>query len=281
LTSGDYRVFIAKRKIEDLSADIRRIIDGRDVDLRDNREGVFSILKNDVHTLAKLKNEQVEALRREKSAMKDTLANISHQIKTPLTSMMIMTDLLENAPPDKQSEFIANIAAGLARMEWLVSALLKMAKLDAGAAELSFESIRSGELISLALEPLHILLDVKSQRVTVSGSTEIRCDRRWTAEALTNVLKNASEYSPEGGEIRVESGENPICSWIAVTDSGAGIPSNETVRLFRRFENSRSDGGYGIGLPLALSIMRGQNGDIQIDGKSENGGAAFTLKFFK
>jgi signal transduction histidine kinase len=143
--------------------------------------------------------------------------------------------------------------------------------------------VRAGELLALALEPLQILLDVKSQTVTVAGEAEaeLLCDTRWTAEALTNVLKNASEHSPEGGAIRVESGGNPICSWISVTDSGAGIPKNEMARMFRRFENSRGYGGYGIGLPLALSIMRGQDGDIQIDGKSKNGGATFTLKFFK
>ena len=126
-----------------------------------------------------------------------------------------------------------------------------------------------------------ILLDVKSQTVETSEGVELLCDRRWTAEALTNVIKNASEYSPEGGKIRIESGLNPICRWVSVTDSGGGIPNSKIVGLFRRFEGSRSDKGYGVGLPLALAIMRGQNGDIEVNGGNGTGGATFTLKFFK
>jgi signal transduction histidine kinase len=279
-------VWISKREIERLSADIRRIIDGQALDLRDNREGVWGILKNDIHTLASLKNEQVDALGHERDTMKDTLTNISHQIKTPLTSMMIMTDLLEtalgadNLPLDKQAEFLSNIKIGLTRLEWLASALLKMAKLDAGAVEFSQTRIWSGELTDIALEPLRILLDVKNQSVEISGDAELFCDTRWTAEALSNVIKNASEYSPDGGKIIIESGKNPICSWISVTDSGAGIPSGKIATLFRRFEGSRSDKGYGIGLPLALAIMRGQNGDIEVDSGGNGTGAAFTLKFY-
>jgi signal transduction histidine kinase len=277
----------AAREIRKLSADIRGIIDGREVDLRDNREGSLSILKNDIHTLVSLKDEQINALLREKAALKDTLADISHQLKTPLTSMTIMADLLENTlyqaepAPDKQAEFIRNIKTGLARTEWLVSALLKMAKLDAGAAELTPESIRSDELIALALEPLQILLDIKNQRASVIGGAMLFCDKRWTAEALTNILKNASEHSPEGGELRIEAGENPICAWVSVTDSGTGISNSELAVIFKRFAGSRGKAGYGIGLPLALAIMRGQNGDVQAENAKDGGGARFTLKLYK
>ena len=274
-------MLIRKRKLKRLSDDIRRLIDGQNIDLRDNHQDIFSMLKNDIHTLAYHKKEQFDALQQDRNVMMDMLANISHQLKTPLTSMTIMADLLDNAPPDKQAEFISNIQMGLTRMEWLVSALLKMAKLDAGAVEFSITDIQSGELIDLALEPLQILLDIKSQSVEVLGQTQLNCDKRWTAEALTNVLKNASEYSPDGGVIRIEAGENPICSWICVTDSGAGMTGAQIKNLFNRFEGSRSDKGYGIGLPLALAIMRGQNGDIEVDGGGNGRGAAFMLKLFK
>jgi len=193
--------------------------------------------------------------------------------------MMVMADLLEDAPPEKQSEFITNIKAGLTRTEWLVSSLLKKAKLNAGAIDFSYESVQFSEIAELSLEPLKILLDIKNQHVTVLGEGRLYCDKRWTAEALTNVVKNASEYSPEGSEIKIEFGANPICAWISVTDCGAGISNSEITKLFRRFEGSRSDQGYGIGLPLALAIMRGQNGDIEVDGGS-NSGATFVLKFY-
>ena len=126
-------VWIKKSDIKKLSYNIRKIIDGKAVDLRDNREGVWNILKNDIHTLANQRNEQMATLQNERDAMKDILADISHQLKTPLTSMTIMADLLDDAPPEKQSEFISNIQIGLNRMDWLVSALLKMARIDAGA----------------------------------------------------------------------------------------------------------------------------------------------------
>ena len=274
-------MWMNKSEITNLSDSIRKIIDGREIDIRDNREGVWSLLKNDVHTLASLKNEQVDALARERHVMRDTLTNISHQLKTPITSMMIMADLLENAPPDKQTEFLANIKIGLTRMEWLTSALLKMANLDAGVVEFSRECMKSDALVGLALEPLTILIEIKNQSVEVTGAAEMFCDKRWTSEALMNIIKNASEYSPENGVIRIASGINPICSWISVTDSGAGIPKTETAGLFKRFGGTRSGKGYGIGLPLALAVMRGQNGDIEVNGGEHGSGAVFTLKFYK
>jgi signal transduction histidine kinase len=213
--------------------------------------------------------------------MGETLANISHQVKTPLTAMIIMADLLENAPPDKKAEFLSNIRIGLIRLEWLASALLKMAKLDAGVAEFSKERMKSDAIINHALEPLYILLEINNQRIEVTGETELLCDKRWTGEALTNVIKNASEYSPNNGSIRIESGMNPICSWISVTDSGMGIPEAKMSGLFKRFGGTQNDKGYGIGLPLALAIMRGQNGDIEVNGGRNGSGATFTLKFFK
>src|SRR5262249_12867720 len=124
-------------------------------------------------------------------------------------------------------------------------------------------------------------LDIKNQCVEISSETELICDKRWSGEALTNILKNASEHSPSGGKIHIESGMNPICRWISVTDSGDGIKSNKVANLFMRFESAKSSKGYGIGLPLALAIMRGQNGDIEIDGGGNGSGATFTLKFFK
>ena len=274
-------MLIRKKEIKKLSDDIRKIIDGQEIDFRDNREGVWSVLKNDIHTLANIKTEQVNSFQDERDVMAETLANISHQLKTPLTSMMIMADLLENAPQEKQSEFISNIKIGLTRMEWLVSALLKMAKLDAGAVEFTMKNVQASELINFALEPLRILLDVKNQNVEISCGNALFCDKKWTAEALTNIIKNASEYSPAGGKIIIQAGMNPICKWISVTDSGEGIPINKISYLFKRFEGSRSEKGYGIGLPLALAIMQGQNGDIEIDGGGNDCGATFTLKFYK
>ena len=274
-------MWIKKAEVKNLSDNIRKVIDGQTIDLRDNNEGEWGMLKNDIHTLAYHKNEQMDVLQKERTAMTDTLVNISHQIKTPLTSMMIMADLLENAPSDKQTEFLSNIKAGLMRMEWFASALLKIAKLDAGVVEFGADTIPSGELISVALEPLQILLELKNQSIDYVGDIPLFCDKRWTCEALTNIIKNASEISPENSIIRIETGANPICKWISVMDSGVGIEKSKIFSLFKRFEGSNHDKGHGVGLPLALAIMRGQNGDIEVDGGGNGKGATFTLKFFR
>ena len=278
-------MLIRRQTIKKLSSEIRKIIDGQIIDLRDNREGVWSALRNDIHTLAYINNEQMDVLQFERDLMKDTIANISHQLKTPLTSVMMMVDLLDSMlatnkmAEDKQDEFLTNLKMSLTQMDWLVSALLKMARLDAGVIMFSKNQIQACTLISLALEPLQIMLDIKNQSVDILGEAKFNCDKNWTVEALVNVLKNASEYSPVGGKIFIEVGKNPLCKWISITDSGTGITNAEIARIFKRFEGSRNNMGYGIGLPLALAIMRGQNGDIEVS-KGANGGAVFTLKFY-
>jgi signal transduction histidine kinase len=228
-----------------------------------------------------MKNEQVNTIRREHELMSETLANISHQLKTPLTSMMIMADLLEEAPPHKQKEFVVNIKKELNHTQWLVSTLLKMAKLDAKATEFTPVIVPSEELINLAIEPLQILLEVKNQRIEITGKDTFLCDKKWTAEALTNVIKNALEHSPDDSVIKIKVGGNPICKWIGVTDEGGGISKTGQKHIFKRFEGGRSEKGYGIGLPLSLAIMKGQNGDIEVEGDGEHRGATFILKFYK
>jgi signal transduction histidine kinase len=132
---------------------------------------------------------------------------------------------------------------------------------------------------------------MKDQDVRVAGESTLTCDIRWTAEALSNVIKNASEHSPAGKPILITCGENPISAWISVTDSGKGLQTEQLARLFRRFQGG-APGGYGIGLPLAQTILRGQNGDIDVDGaglpphvaaltEDQYTGATFTLKLYK
>jgi signal transduction histidine kinase len=274
-------MIVSKKEIDRLSADVRQIIDGQKRDLRDNQEGKLSILKNDIHILANRLNEQADSLRADKESMARALADISHQIKTPLTSAIIMADLLADAPPDKQTEFAGNIRTALLRTQWMITALLKMAKLETGTAEFTHENIDARELIRSATEPLQILCEVKNQHISVSGEAALRCDRHWTTEALTNVIKNALETSPNGTTISISAGSDPICAWICVRDSGGGIPRSELPLLFRRFEGGRKQQGFGIGLPLALAILRRQNGDIEVDPGGNGQGAAFTLKFYK
>ncbi len=264
-----------------MSDAVRKAIDGQDVDLRDNKEGELSILKNDIYTLIHIEKEQREHAKSERDLLAKYLADISHQIKTPLTSTMLLTDLLSDAQKEKQQEFLLKMKKELAHMEWLVSAMLKMARLDSGVVEFCPQKTELAKLIHTAENSLEILLDIRDQRIEIQNETSVLCDRRWTAEALTNLLKNASESSPQGAVITVDSGENPIYSFISVADCGKGIPKEKRHTLFNRFENSQNENGYGIGLPLALAIMQGQNGDIEVSQKEDGKGTVFIMKFYK
>ena len=274
-------MWIKKKEVEQLSEFVKGYISGEEPDIRDNREGVFNILKNDIYSLVTKKNEQIKVTESERDTLSDYMADISHQLKTPITSMMIMADLLEEAEPGKQAEFIHNIQVSLNKMEWLVGALLKMAKLDAHAIDFIKKDINTSELLEAVKPSVAILLDINNQTLTLKRDCVLHCDKRWTVEALTNIIKNAIEYSSKDSVIAVDSGENPMYSWISVKDGGLGMGKKEYAALFKRFENSTNENGFGIGMPLALSIVKGQGGDIDVDFGGDGQGTTFIMKFFK
>lgn len=274
-------VWISRKEVEQLSVAVKGYQNGQNTDIRDNREGSFSILKNDIYAFAQRQNEQLTQVEAERDILAEYMADISHQLKTPITSMMIMMDLLEEAEPERQQEFIQNIKFSLSKMEWLIGALLKMAKLDAKAITFVPQKVKVSELIQEVMPSIEILLDVNNQSVILEQDVEICCDKKWTIEALTNIVKNAMEHSPKEGTITIDSGVNPMYEWIAVTDTGIGLKKEQYAALFKRFENSSNENGFGIGMPLALSIMKGQNGDIDVACGENGKGATFLLKFFK
>lgn len=274
-------MWIKKKEVEQLSEFVKGYISGEEPDIRDNREGVFNILKNDIYSLVNKKNEQIKVIESERDNLSDYMADISHQLKTPITSMMIMADLLEEAEPGKQAEFIHNIQVSLNKMEWLVGALLKMAKLDSHVIDFIKKDINTSELLEAVKPSVAILLDINNQTIKLKRDCVIHCDKRWTVEALTNIIKNAIEYSAKDSVIVVDSGENPMYSWISVKDSGMGMDKTEYAALFKRFENSTNENGFGIGMPLALSIVKGQGGDIDVDFGGDGQGTTFIMKFFK
>lgn len=274
-------MWIRKKDIEFLSDAVRGYSRGQKIDIRDNKEGAFSILKNDIYALADMKDEQLRETESERDVLAEYMADISHQLKTPITSMMIMADLLEDIEPEKQAEFIHNIKFSLSKMEWLVSGLLKMAKCDSKAVSFNKRKVRVSDMIQTVLPSVEILLDINNQSLEIVNDYEILCDRKWTEEALSNIIKNAMEHSPRGSKIYIDCGENPIYEWISVTDSGTGMKKEQYAALFKRFEYSTNENGFGIGMPLALSIMRGQDGDIDVDFGGNGKGATFTMKLYK
>lgn len=274
-------MWISKGELAALSAELRRATSGEAVEFRDNQEGPLSVLKNDLHILVAQLSAERDAANAARAEFAEYMENITHQLKTPVTSMMLMADLLEAAPPERQEEFLTNIRTSLARMDWLVGTLLKLAKLDAGTVQFERTAVTAQALVDAALAPLAILLDVQDQQVALANDAVLHCDKRWTVEALTNLLKNACEASPSGSTILVDAGENPLYEWLSVRDAGSGLSREEMAQLFVRFAGSHKARGVGIGLPLALAIARGQNGDIDVDAGGKGTGATFTLKFYK
>lgn len=275
------------RELAKLSAYIRRISEGDySLDLRDNREGELSVLKNDIYKVTLKLSEQSSLLEKDKIRLTDAIADISHQLKTPLASMMVMTDLLSDPRlnEEKRAEFTHNISAQLERIQWLVSSLLKISKIDAGVVTFKKERIPAASLINKATEPVLIPMDVKEQTLSIEGEDKafLQVDMNWTAEALANILKNCVEHTPQGGKISITFGENSLFTNITISDNGSGISREDIPHIFKRFYKGKnsSEDSVGIGLNLAHSIITAQNGDIEVK-STEGAGTQFLIKFYK
>jgi signal transduction histidine kinase len=255
------------------------------LDVRDNGEGSFSLLKNDLYKVTVRLREQAELLQKDKTALSNLIADISHQVKTPLTSMGVLTDLLAEDPPEEDRRaFVERLRAQLGRIQWLVAALLKLARLDAGTATFKSEPVDIRRLIERALEPLQIPLEIKKQRLEVHGDdgASFTGDLNWSAEALTNVVKNCVEHTPENGKIEIAYAANALYAEIIVSDDGEGIARRDLPNIFNRFYRAANAGesSVGIGLALAKAIFNAQGGDIAV--RSQRGrGTSFEIRLFR
>jgi signal transduction histidine kinase len=229
---------------------------------------------------------QAELLKTEKEQLGNALSDISHQLKTPLTSMMVMVDLLsyDDLKPDKRIEFTRNLELQLERMEWLLSSLLKLSKIDAGTVEFKKEPIKASELIQKAMKPLLIPMELKEQELIIEGDSLVSFlgDFNWTVEALINIVKNCIEHTQSGGTITINFLENPIYTEIHISDNGSGIDKEDLPFVFKRFYKGKnaSEESVGIGLAMAKSIVASQNGDINVTSQ-KNHGTRFSIKFYK
>jgi signal transduction histidine kinase len=275
------------REIKKLSGYLQRISNGDfQLDVRDNYEGELSILKSQIYKVTKMLSEQGMALQEDKAKLTNAISDISHQIKTPLTSMMVMADLLgdKRMEDGKRAEFTRNIQVQLERMEWLVSSLLKLSKIDAGTITFKKEKVLISPLVQKAIEPLLVPMDIKMQTLLAKGDERAAFigDFNWTAEALINIIKNCVEHTGVGGEISIVYSENALITEIMISDNGKGIAKEDLPYIFKRFYKGKNAGedSVGIGLAMAHSIVTSQQGDIEV--KSQKGvGTTFRIKFYK
>lgn len=274
----------------------------RDLDFHDMSEGELSVLSSEIDKVITRLNLTVDELEREKLSLSDSLANISHQLKTPLTSIALSTELLKSTLIQTQADpsaidRVRTIQGLQEHVENLVAALLKLARIDAGVVKLAHVPVNAGRLVRRAYEGLAIAYDIKDVGCMIEAdpATQFEGDPNWSTEALANVLKNCLEHTPSGGTVRITAREDAIACRITVSDSGPGIPEQDLPHIFERFyRGSGADDtrgsevnptGVGIGLSLAKSLVKSQGGTIKASNipapDGSVAGARFEFIFFK
>ncbi len=282
-----YGVFTYWRyqKIRQLSIMLDEICNGKfDLDVRNNMEGELSLLRSNIYKITSMLTKQGRQLKKDKLQLADGLSDISHQLRTPLTSMMVMTELLqqEDLAKEQRELFLQTITQQLERIQWLVTSLLKISQIDAGTITFKEEIISVAAVVKKAVEPFLILMELKEQQLVIKGdeTATFYGDLSWSSEALTNIIKNCAEHTPAGGIIKIDYQQNPIYTEIIISDNGEGIDQDDLPYIFQRFyrgKNATSD-SVGIGLAMSRAIVLAQHGDIVVESSPK--GSRFCVKFY-
>ncbi len=255
----------------------------RKLEISGYEEGEMSLLANEIGKMTARLEEQTERLASDKQYLADSIADISHQIRTPLTSMYLQLEAVRESIGDesKQRRHLRELRKLQEQIDWLITALLKLAKLDAGRIIMNPEPIKWQELIQKSAEPLAILMELRGQELNIDAEGNVFADGFWTQEALRNVLKNCTEHMEEG-KIYIHAGENPLYSEITIRDNGSGFDPEDLPHIFERFYKGKnaSKQSVGIGLALARMIIVRQNGTICAKNHPD-GGAVFEIRFYK
>lgn len=275
-------------KMEKLEQQIDLILHGEEIAvLEDCVEGELAVLSTQVKKIVRCLQEQQGILQKEKVLLADYMADISHQMKTPLTSIHLILSFLqeENLTFKRRRELVRELTILANRMDWMVYAMLRMAKLDAGTVVLQEKEISMEQLIQNCYESLAVLMDVRgiSFHSSVAEGACMKGDMAWMTEAVTNVMKNCMEHTPEGGEVFVRVQENPLYTVIFVEDTGTGIASEDLPHIFERFYRGKNadENSVGIGLALSRRIIQSQNGTIKAYNKRKGEGAVFEIRCYK
>lgn len=273
------------RFIDGINSYISRVLQGDySFDITDNFEGELSILKNNIYKVVVMLKSTNEELKKEKLGLASSMADITHQLKTPLTSITVMTDLMENEEMrEKRSELLEIIKTQTEKMNWLTVTLLKLSRLDADAISFNFSDISIADIVDSSLKTFQPTLDLRS--ITIKMNVQdfsFYGDSAWTSEAVKNIIKNCIEHTPVGGELVFSTHNTNIYNELTVSDNGSGIDSEDLPHIFERFyhgKNASAD-SVGIGLNLAKEILSKQHAEITCE--SELGkGSCFKIKFYK
>ena len=258
-----------KKEIKTINSYLNKILQGSyELNIADYNEDELSILKNDIYKVTIKLKELSLYEKNEQIYLMNTLEDISHQLKTPLTALMLTNDILKSNDLSKEelNKFLNKETKELERMEWLITTLLKYSKLDSGSVTLKKETIKAYQIIESALEPLSIQIELKNIEIIKNNlNFNLNCDINWTKEAFTNILKNAVEYLDNNGTIIITGENNPLYKSIIIRDNGKGIKESEIKNIFKRFYSTNSSkNSIGIGLNMAKLIIERQNGMIEV-----------------
>lgn len=264
-------------------------INNRNYELKieDNSEDELSNLKNELYKITVMLKEEAEKSKQDKESLKVSVQDISHQLKTPITSISIMLDNLKDNPKmdeKTRQRFIFEIDKQIENISFLIISLLKFSRLEAGVEDFIKEKINVKELISACLKRLEIPIEIKNQNIVIKGKEDSYFigDYKWQEEAITNIIKNCIEHTDENKNIYINYEENNLYTKIQIIDEGNGIDKEDIKHIFERFYKGKdsSENSIGIGLALAKTIIEKDNGYISC--KSEKGkGTEFIIKYMK
>lgn len=276
------------KKIKEITKMISKINNRQfDIDINDFNEGELSILKNEISKTTTMLRQVADNSVKDKLNLKDSLGDISHQLKTPLTSITIMIDnILDNPDMNEKTrkKFLINIKREILNINFLVMSLLKLSKFDANVVKFNKESVYLKDIIIESIKNVSMIKELKNITIKVSGDDNIKllCDFKWQVESITNILKNSIEHTSEYGTVEVNYSENKLYTRILIKDNGKGIDSGDLPHIFDRFykgENG-SDDSFGIGLSLSKTIIEKEGGSITVK-STPNIGTIFTIKYLK
>jgi len=275
------------QRLARLSEGLDRVLhEEQELWIEEYTEGELAILENELRKMLLRLKEQTEALRQDKVFLADLIADISHQIRTPLTSLRLFCSLMQKSDltEEKRLELVRETLRLLGRMDWLIESLLKMSKLDSGTAAFKREPVLVEDLIFKASELVAIPMELREQKLEVemSGQESYLGDLSWSVEAIGNILKNCMEHMENGQTLKIAVQENPLFTEIRIQDQGPGLEAEDLKHLFERFYRGKHSGSQsiGIGLALARAIIKEQNGTVKAENAPE-GGALFTIRFYK
>lgn len=282
-------IFISSRekKIKNINQYLKDLKNNKySLKIEENTEGELSKLQNQIAKITVMLQTQANAMKQDKKELSTALSDISHQIKTPLTSINVMLDIVKEPNVDEttKKEYLHEITKQLNSINWLVTELLKLSRLDSGVVQFQNEPINLDKLIEEVKQKMAIPLELKNQtlEINIQKNSQMQGDYNWTKEAITNIVKNCIEHTEENKKIYIDIIENALYVQITIKDEGEGISEADLPYIFNRFYKGKgsSKESFGIGLALAKSIIEKQNGEIKVHSKIGEG-TEFRIQMFK